>query len=48
MAREASKLLDTGDTFPNLRFNLANGENMVVPQDLGNRWRVLLTLRGNW
>ena len=48
MAREAVKLLDTGDGFPNLDFRLISGERMLVPQDLGKRWRILLVYRGHW
>ena len=48
MAREAVKILDTGDAFPSLDFRLINGERMLVPQDLGKRWRIVLTYRGHW
>jgi len=48
MAREAAKLLDTGDTFPNLDFNLINGERILFPQDIGKRWRIMLVYRGHW
>jgi len=48
MAREAAKLLDTGDTFPNLDFSLISGEKILFPQDLGKRWRILLVYRGHW
>jgi hypothetical protein len=48
MARESSTILDTGDRFPDLEFNLVSGEKMLLPRDLGNRWRVLLIYRGHW
>jgi hypothetical protein len=48
MTREIATLLDTGDNFPKLDFTLVSGESMVVPQDLGKRWRILLIYRGHW
>ncbi len=48
MTREAVKILDTGDTFPNLDFRLINDERMLVPQGLGKRWRIVLIYRGHW
>ena len=35
MTREAVKILDTGDTFPNPDVRLINDERMLVPQGLG-------------
>ena len=48
MAREAVNILDTGNSLPNFDFRLISGEGMLVPQDLGSRWRVLLIYRGHW
>ena len=48
MARESSILLDNGDSFPDLEFHLVSGEKMLLPRDLGNRWRVVLIYRGHW
>ena len=48
MTRGIATLLDTGDSFPDLDFTLVSGESVVVPQDLGKRWRILLIYRGHW
>jgi hypothetical protein len=48
MAREAAELLDNGDNFPSLDFRLISGERIIVPQDMGKRWRILLIYRGHW
>jgi hypothetical protein len=48
MAREAVRLLDTGDRFTSLEFNVIDGERIVFPEDMGERWRILLVYRGHW
>ena len=46
MARSESKLLDTGDAFPKLSWNLPDGGTINVPGDMGDGWKVVLIFRG--
>jgi hypothetical protein len=48
MARERDVLLDSGDSFPDLAFNLVDDGKMSFLRDTGGRWRVLLIYRGHW
>lgn len=48
MTRERNVLLDTGDILPDVEFDLVTGGRMVLPRDLGSRWRVLFVYRGHW
>ena len=48
MTREKNILLDSGDSFPDIEVDLAAGGRMLVPRDLGSRWRVLFVYRGHW
>jgi hypothetical protein len=48
MTREGCRLLDNGDTFPEMEIKCIERENLVLPRDLGPRWNVLLFYRGHW
>lgn len=40
--------LNTGDTFPRLSLNLADGGTLALPDDLEARYNVILFYRGHW
>ena len=48
MARIGTKILDTGDRFPELDLNLVSGENLKLPQGTGEGYAVNLFYRGYW
>jgi hypothetical protein len=48
MARSKEKVLDTGDIFPAFEFNTTEGDKILLPRDLGNKWNVFLIYRGYW
>ncbi len=48
MARVNCRMLDTGDVFPLLKFDLVNNESITLPQDFGKGWNVLIFYRGHW
>ena len=48
MAHSDCKILDTGDSFPQLKFKVVEGEEISLPKDFGGRWNVLLFYRGHW
>lgn len=48
MARIEGRLLDNGDTFPLLTFDLVQGNTLTLPRDFGERWNVLFFYRGHW
>jgi hypothetical protein len=48
MAHEKDVLLDSGERFPDLDFNLVDGGKMSFLRDTGGQWRVLLIYRGHW
>ena len=48
MARKTFGPLDTGDTFPDLHFSLADGGEIATAKDLAGFWSVILVYRGSW
>lgn len=48
MARQGSRILDSGDAFPEIEMNLASGGKMQIPSGLGNDWKVILFYRGHF
>lgn len=48
MSRKNCRILDTGDTFPEMRFNSVEGEVISLPDYFGERWNILLFYRGQW
>jgi peroxiredoxin len=49
MARKTNtRLLDAGDTFPDLSLTLTNGKRLLLPPDLTQPFNVLLVNRGAW
>jgi peroxiredoxin len=48
MAREQTKMHDTGDFFPVIEFETITGETVVLPGDLIGKWSVVLFYRGQW
>ena len=48
MAQIATKKLDSGDTFPELKLNLVNGTSLTFPKEFIDVWSVLLIYRGSW
>ncbi len=41
-------ILDTGDAFPRLEIEKAGGGRIVLPDELGGSWGVVLFYRSNW
>jgi hypothetical protein len=48
MSRSNCKILDNGDSFPAMGCNAVDGRRIVLPDDFGERWNVLLFYRGHW
>ena len=48
MARSASRLLDTNDSFPEMDLQLISGETLQIPKGLGGGYSVVLIYRGYW
>lgn len=48
MSHADCRILDTGDAFPELKFDIVGGESIALPKDFGERWNVLLFYRGHW
>lgn len=48
MARTTSPLLDSGDYFPTMTFQLVNGETLTLPTDLTHDFAIILGYRGKW
>lgn len=40
--------LDTGDRFPNLTLNLADGGRLELPDGLDAKYKIILFYRGHW
>jgi peroxiredoxin len=40
--------LNTGDAFPKLTLNLADGGRLELPDGLDARYKVILFYRGHW
>jgi hypothetical protein len=41
-------MLDTKDGFPRLAMQLVSGETLILPEGLGEGYRVVLFYRGHW
>lgn len=48
MARLASRLLDTNDSFPEMDLQLISGGTLRIPEGLGAGYSVVLLYRGYW
>jgi peroxiredoxin len=48
MARLGTKILDTGDTFPDLKLRTLDGSEIQTKTGLKNPWNVVLFYRGSW
>ncbi len=48
MARIGTKILDTGDTFPDLKLQLIDGSEIQTKTGLKNPFNVILFYRGYW
>ncbi len=48
MQRSNCVILDTGDLFPRLDFELVGGDSISLPEDFGGRWNILFFYRGHW
>lgn len=40
--------LDQGATFPRMAWTMLDDSILTVPDDLENRWTVIIVLRGHW
>ena len=40
--------LTTGDDFPNLTLDLADGGTLELPEDIDTRFAIVLFYRGHW
>ena len=43
-----SEKLNTGDSFPQLALQLADGGTLVLPGGLDAKYRIILFYRGHW
>jgi hypothetical protein len=48
MARLDVNVLDTDDLFPEMELHLVSGEQLKIPEGLGDGYAVLLLYRGYW
>ncbi len=48
MAQMGTRILDSGDRFPEMSFSEVQGGSLTLPGDLNGHWSVLLIYRGNW
>jgi len=48
MAKVNEKFLDTGDPFPRIEIARVGGGEIVLPDDLGGSWGVVLFYRSHW
>ena len=44
----SGKQLDQGATFPRMTWTMLDGSSLTIPDDLENRWTVIIILRGHW
>ncbi|UIJ38319.1 hypothetical protein LWC08_01780 [Desulfobaculum bizertense] len=47
MARLGTQL-EQGANFPRMTWTLLDGSRFTLPDDLGERWSVVILLRGHW
>jgi hypothetical protein len=43
-----SDMLVPGDTFPQLKLNIAGGDGLTLPDDIDTDYAVVLFYRGHW
>ena len=43
-----TKKLDTGDSFPEMTFNLVGGATLHLPASLKSNYSIILFYRGHW
>ena len=48
MARQASILLDTNDSFPTIDMPLISGQTIRLPDEIDREYAVILFYRGSW
>jgi peroxiredoxin len=48
MARRNCKILDTGDSFPEITLNVTDGSTISLPGYFEGQWGIFLIYRGNW
>lgn len=48
MARTGSAYLDSNDRFPRLELSLVSGENLRLPEGIGEGYGLFLIYRGHW
>ncbi len=48
MTKVNDLILDTGDAFPRLEIEKVGGGRIVLPDELGGSWGVVLFYRSNW
>jgi hypothetical protein len=48
VSRTNCTILDTGNVFPELRFNTIDGNLVSLPAHFGDRCNILLFYRGHW
>ncbi len=48
MSRTNCRVLDNGDRFPKMTCDAVDGGKIILPEDFGERWNVLLFYRGHW
>ena len=48
MTENKDQKLNLGDTFPELKLNLAGGGSLTLPADLDSRYAIVLFYRGHW
>jgi hypothetical protein len=48
MARAGNIVLDTGDYFPEMEFQMVGGPGVTIPRAFIGHWSVFLIYRGQW
>lgn len=48
MTENKAEKLNLGDTFPELKLNLAGGGSLTLPAEPDSRYTVVLFYRGHW
>ena len=48
MPRNTETMLESGNRFPHLVFNVVGGGTVSLPDDLAGTWSVVLLYRGHW
>jgi hypothetical protein len=42
------RVLDAGELFPGIEFNITSGGKIHLPADFGETWNVFFIYRGQW